>query len=85
MNTYYLYALQHEKADLIKQILKENGVGTGTYYPVPLNEQRAFENIVLKNDYPVSKRLSKNTFTIPVYPELTKEEMDYIISILKKI
>ena len=84
INTYYLYALQHKDADKIMDVLKKNGVGTGTYYPVPLHEQKVFEELGYKNgDFPVAEYLSKHTFTIPVYPELTEEEQSYIISILK--
>lgn len=84
-NTYYLYTLRHEKAEEIKKLLKENGVGTGTYYPVPLHEQRVFENLgYKKGDFPIAEMLANKTFTIPVYPELTKEEQDFIIKILKK-
>ncbi len=85
VNTFYLYALQHPDAEKVTSELKKNGVGTGTYYPVPLHEQRVFENLGYKNgDFPVSEYLSKKTFVIPVYPELTKEEQEFIISILKK-
>ncbi len=85
VNTFYLYALQHPDAGKVTDELKKNGVGTGTYYPVPLHEQRVFENLGYKNgDFPVSEYLSKKTFVIPVYPELAKEEQEFIISILKK-
>lgn len=85
VNTFYLYALQHPDAGKVTEELKKNGVGTGTYYPVPLHEQRVFENLGYKNgDFPVSEYLSKKTFVIPVYPELAKEEQEFIISILKK-
>lgn len=85
VNTFYLYALQHPDAGKVTEELKKNGVGTGTYYPVPLHEQKVFEKLGYKNgDFPVSEYLSKKTFVIPVYPELTKEEQEFIISILKK-
>ncbi len=85
MHTYYLYVLQHPKAIEIMKVLKENGIGTGTYYPVPLHEQRVFENLGYKRgDFPVAEKLVKETFAIPVYPELTEEEQNYIIYILKR-
>lgn len=85
VNTYYLYALQHPEAEKVMEEFKNNGIGTGTYYPVPLHEQKVFESLGYKEgDFPVAEYLSKKTFTIPVYPELTDEEQNYIISILKK-
>ncbi len=85
VNTFYLYALQHPEAEKVMEELKNNGIGTGTYYPVPLHELKVFETLGYKNgDFPVAEYLSKKTFTIPVYPELTEEEQNFIISILKK-
>lgn len=85
LNTFYLYAVQHPEAEKVMEELKKNGVGTGTYYPVPLHEQKVFESLgYKKGDFPVAEKLSKKTLTIPVYPELKEEEQEFIISILKK-
>ena len=85
INTYYLYALCHPDAAQIMSELKANGIGTGTYYPVPLHEQKVFESLgYRKGDFPVSERLSEQTFTVPVFPELKEEEQEFIISIHKK-
>ena len=84
INTYYLYVLQHEMASKIMSELKDAGIGTGTYYPVPLNEQKALKNLTNYKCFAISEKLSKTTFAIPVYPELTNSEMDYIINVLKK-
>lgn len=85
INTYYLYVLQHKNAEYIKKQLIENGIGTGTYYPVPLNEQKVYQALKIDNYLlTISKEFSKNTFAIPVFPELTKEEQDFIIEVLKK-
>lgn len=85
LHTFYLYALQHPEAEMVIEELKKNGIGTGTYYPVPLHEQKVFELLGYKHgDFPVAEYLSKKTLTIPVYPELADEEQEFIISILKK-
>lgn len=85
MNTYYLYVLQHEKCEEIKKALKEADVGAGTYYPVSLHEQKVFEALgSKKGDFPIAEKASAKTFAIPVFPELSQEEQDYIITILKK-
>lgn len=85
VNTYYLYVLQHPKAQEIMTELKKNEVGTGTYYPVPLHLQKVFENLGYKiGDFPVSERLVKQTFAVPVFPELTEEEQAFVINLLKK-
>ena len=79
-----MYVLQSENREEILEKLKEAGVATGVYYPVPLHLQKCYKNLGYKEgDMPVSEYFSHRTFAIPVYPELTKEQVDYIISKIK--
>lgn len=81
---YHMYVLQSENREEVLEKLKEAGVATGVYYPVPLHLQKCYKNLGYKEgDMPVSEHLSHRTFAIPVYPELTKEQVDYIISKIK--
>ena len=82
-HTYYVYALQVDDRKKYFIKLKEKGISTGIYYPVPLHLQPAFFNLgYKKGDMPNAEFLSEHIFSIPVYPELTKEEIDYIITSL---
>ena len=82
---YHMYILQSEEREAILGKLKENGVATGVYYPVPLHLQKVYKNLGYKEgDMPVAEYLSHRTFAIPVYPELTKEQVDYVIDSIKK-
>ena len=84
-HSYYIYALKHNNADKIMERLHSVGIASGTYYPVPLHLQGAFAYLGYKEgDFPITEKLVKNTFAIPVFPELTDEERNYIISELKK-
>lgn len=84
-NVYHMYILQSEDREGITKKLSENGIGYGVYYPVPLHLQKAYEYLGYKEgDLPNADYLSKRTFAIPVDPELTKEEKEYILNILKK-
>ena len=82
-HSYYIYALQHDNAYVIMEKLHEAGVPCGTYYPVPLHLQGAFASLGYREgDLPVTEKLSKTTFAIPVFPELFDEEREYIINAL---
>lgn len=82
---YHLYIIQHEKRDELIAFLKENGVATGIYYPVPLHLQKVYEGLGYKEgDMPVSEYMSKRTFAIPLYPELSKEEQNYVAELIRK-
>ena len=84
-NVYHMYILQSENREEITKKLAENGIGYGVYYPVPLHLQKAYEYLGYKEgDLPNADYLSKRTFAIPVDPELTEEEKEYILNILKK-
>lgn len=84
-HSYYIYALKHPNAQKIMEYLKENGVPTGTYYPVPLHLQGAFAHLGYKEgDLPITEELSKNTFVLPIFPELYDEERKYIIKTVKE-
>ncbi|MCR4435064.1 MAG: DegT/DnrJ/EryC1/StrS family aminotransferase [Clostridiales bacterium] len=80
-SVYHLYTVQSEKRDEITAFLREKGVATGIYYPVPLHLQKVYMNLgYRKGDLPVAEYLSGRTFALPLYPELTEEEQNYIVS-----
>lgn len=79
-----MYILQSENREAILEKLKEKGVATGVYYPVPLHLQKVYKNLGYKEgDMPVAEYLSHRTFAIPVYPELNDEQVNYIIDSIK--
>ena len=77
---YHQYVLQCENREAMLNKLKEKGVATGVYYPVPLHLQKVYKDLGYKEgDMPVAEYLSHRTFAIPVYPELTEQEINYIV------
>lgn len=85
-HSYYIYALKHRNAQVIMKKLQEKGVACGTYYPVPLHLQGAFAHLGYKEgDLPVTEELSRTSFAIPIFPELSDEERYYIINTLKSV
>ena len=82
---YHMYIIQSENREVMLSKLKEKGVATGVYYPVPLHLQKVYKNLGYKEgDMPVAEYLSHRTFAIPVYPELTGEEVNYIVESIKE-
>lgn len=83
-HVYHMYILQSENRNEVLEKLKERGVATGVYYPVPLHLQKVYKSLGYKEgDMPVSEYLSHRTFAIPVYPELTEEQIKYIVDSVK--
>lgn len=82
---YHMYILQSERREELVSYLKEKGIATGIYYPIPLHLQEAYTYLGYKEgDMPNAEYLSKRTFAIPMFPELTEEEMKYIVQALKE-
>lgn len=83
-HVYHMYILQSENRENIINYLKEKGISTGVYYPVPLHLQKAFLNLGYKEgDIPNAEYLSHRTFAIPMFAELTDEEQEYVCEVIK--
>ena len=84
-HVYYMYVIRTKKRDELMNFLKEKGISCGIHYPIPLHLQPAYKNLGFKvGDYPVSEKLAKEIVSIPIYPELTEEQLTYIVYNIKE-
>ena len=84
-HVYYVFNILAEKRDQLAETLKEKEIGFSIYYPKPLHLQECFEYLGYKEgDFPVSERISKEILALPMYPELTREEVDYVCSVIRE-
>jgi dTDP-4-amino-4,6-dideoxygalactose transaminase len=73
------------KRDELKAFLNDNGVGCGVYYPVPLHMQDCFGYLGYKaEDFPVSAEAAKYTLALPIFPELSEEQIYYVVDSIRK-
>lgn len=84
-SVYYVYTLRSKKRDQIITKLKENGISTGIYYPVPLHLQKAYQYLnYKKGDFPITENVCREIFSIPMYPELNGAQINRIINCLQE-
>jgi dTDP-4-amino-4,6-dideoxygalactose transaminase len=82
---YNQYTIAVKDREKLKEHLAQNQIGYDTYYPLPLHLQKCFEDLGYKNgDLPSSEKIALEVISLPIYPGLTKEEQDFVISTIKE-
>ncbi len=86
IHIYHQYVLRlNTSSRKLMEHLRNKGIDSRVYYPVPLHLQKCFKYLKYrKGDFPESEKASQETLAIPIYPDLTKREMDYIIASIRE-
>ncbi len=81
------YTMQIKKnRDLLQKNLKEKGIASAIYYPLCLHLQEVYKNLGYKlGDFPVAEQIQNEVLSLPMYPELTKEQIEQITNIVKEV
>ena len=82
---YNLYVIAVPRRDELLTFLQSRGVGAGIYYPLCLHEQECFADLGYKRgDFPVSERAAGRTLALPIYPEMSDEQIQYVVASIKE-
>jgi UDP-2-acetamido-2-deoxy-ribo-hexuluronate aminotransferase len=78
------YTLRVKNREIFQLKLKDDGIPTSVFYPIPLHLQECFKYLNYKNNnFPVSEKASKEVISLPMNPYLTDDQVEYIILNIK--
>lgn len=82
-HVYHIFPVLAEERDRLMEYLNENGVATLIHYPVPMHLQKAYEELEYKKgDFPLAEKICDMELSIPLYPGIKEEEIEYIIKVM---
>jgi UDP-2-acetamido-2-deoxy-ribo-hexuluronate aminotransferase len=84
-HVYYVFNILAENRDELVEFLKKNEIGTSIYYPRPLHVQKCYEYLgYRKGDFPISEKVCDSILALPIYPEITRAEVEYVCETINK-
>jgi len=82
-HVYNQYTVRVRQRDELRNFLKEKGVGSEVYYPLPMHLQNCYHDLGYhKGSFPVSERAAEEVLSLPIYAELTEEQQAYVVQMI---
>lgn len=86
VSVYNQYVVRVPNRDAVKQKLQEHGIGSAIYYPLGLHLQECFKDLGHRpGDFPETERATREVLALPIYPELTDDQIRYAAETLRDI
>jgi len=84
-HVYHLYVVRTPDRDDLRDWLVDRGIGAAMHYPIPVHLQEAWKNYGGENySLPVTEKITKEIVSLPIYPELTNEGIEYVCDTIRE-
>lgn len=84
-HVYHVYAIRVQERDEIIRFLGDKGIGCGVHYPVPVHLQEAYRGLGYgPEDFPITERCAAEFISLPMFPELTPEQVETVTQGVKE-
>lgn len=78
-SVYHLYVVGSTERDELRKWLEKKGIATGVHYPIPVHKQPGYKALFRDLRLPVTEKLSKEVLSIPIFPTMTKNQIDRVV------
>jgi len=76
---YHVYVIETDQRDNLQKYLQKNDIPTIIHYPIPVHLQNAFGHLCYKKgDFPITEKLANEILSLPIFPELTMDQVEYV-------
>jgi dTDP-4-amino-4,6-dideoxygalactose transaminase len=83
-HVYHVYAVRTPERERVQEALQARGIHTGIHYPIPVHLQPAHADLGYRSgDFPVSEQLAREVLSLPLYPELTDDQVRQVAAALR--
>jgi dTDP-4-amino-4,6-dideoxygalactose transaminase len=84
-HVYHIYAVRVKERDVVLERMKARGVNCAIHYPIPIHLQKAYNFLGLRpGSFPVAERCARELLSLPMYPELCPQQIEFVVSNLKE-
>jgi len=85
-HTYHQYTLRVGHRERVVELLRELGIGTMVYYPVPIHLQRAYRHLGYEaGSLPHTEQVAREVLSLPIFPELTQDQQEQVVQAVRKV
>jgi dTDP-4-amino-4,6-dideoxygalactose transaminase len=86
IHAYHVFAVRIQQRDSVAAQLRQRGIETGIHYPLPVHLQPAYRDLGYgKGRFPVSEQMARETLSLPIYPEMSDGQVEYVAQSLMEI
>jgi dTDP-4-amino-4,6-dideoxygalactose transaminase len=84
-HVYHIFAILAKERDQISKAMQANKISCGIHYPTPIHLQPSFSSLgYARGDFPIAERIANEELSLPIFPEITDEQIDHVVKHLKK-
>jgi dTDP-4-amino-4,6-dideoxygalactose transaminase len=80
-NVWHVYPVRVQERSRFMDFMKEHGVGTLIHYPIPPHHQKAYQEIILEKNLPITEKIHQEIVSLPIYPTMTEVEIQKVIDV----